>query len=651
MVLQETLTISEPQPPKKVGTLRQILSLWKTWVILFTPFVIIALPLEWNTDAGKCAYVILIMAVYWMTEAIPMAVTALIPIALMPWLGVISSKQLCANYLKDTNMLFVGGLLVAVAVEKWNLHKRIALGVLLFVGSKPKWLMFGFMATTAFLSMWLSNTATTAMMIPIAQAVLSELDAHRKNQRTSKDSDEDYCRLPTGAVVTSGGVTLGVQDTNMDLSTTTLDTNVSVVNGHTLEEGLHANQPGVQGTPMSSEEKKDNFGREKPLDPKVIATYEKEDKAFAELSKGLTLCVAYAANIGGTATLTGTGPNLILKGQVDTLYDGKAGINFSSWFIFAFPNMVISLLLAWAWLQLLFLGPKTLLPCYNRKQQDSTANQVIKREYAKLGPWAWAEVSTLIFFILLALLWFTREPDFMPGWAGFFKDGYVTDSSVAITIGVMLFMFPAYKPNILCFRSPSETSKPGPVAALLDWPTVHTKMPWNVILVLGGGFALADACKTSGLSDSIGQAFGNFADFQPWIMVLLLVTITAIFTEVTSNTATATIFLPILAKLAEVMGVNPLYLMLPVTVATSLAFMLPVATPPNAMVFAYGHMKIIDMVKAGAVMNIVCIGCLLLATNTWGTAFFHLDTFPDWALPDNTTIATTLAPVLNCSTI
>jgi sodium-dependent dicarboxylate transporter 2/3/5 len=238
----------------------------------------------------------------------------------------------------------------------------------------------------------------------------------------------------------------------------------------------------------------------------------------------------------------------------------------------------------------------------------------------------------LIFFISLAVLWLTREPEFMPGWSQLFTDGFVTDASVAVTVGLALFAFPAELPNILCFKKPD--TKAGPAPALLDWETVHKKMPWSVIIVLGGGFALADACKESGLSTVIGSSFHGLSDVPTWILVLAMIVITTGFTNVASNTATATIFLPILAELAVAIHVNPFYLMLPVTIATSLAFMLPVATPPNAMVFAYGDMKIIDMVKAGMGMNIICIGILLVAINTYGFAYFDLGTYPSWA-PSN----------------
>ncbi|ESO01619.1 hypothetical protein HELRODRAFT_157200 [Helobdella robusta] len=510
-------------------------------VLIVVPLALLPLPLSVPTPAGKCAYGIMIMAFYWMTEAIPMAVTALLPIVIFPWLSVLDTKKVCENYFKDANMLFFGGLMVAVAVEKWNLHKRIALRVLMLVGSKPCWLFFGFMSTTAFLSMWISNTATTAMMIPIAQAVLNELESHIKKAKGVK---------------------------------------------------------------------------------KNLRNDDKINRWFEEVGKGMRLSIAYAANIGGTATLTGTGPNLVLKGQLDVSGETGSGINFSSWFVFAFPNMILSLFLAWLWLMLLFLG----------------FNDVIKKEYAKLGKMSFAEAVILLLFILLALLWLTRHPEFVPGWGSLLVPfGWVTDSCVAVTVAVLLFMLPSRCPSFLRFNCRrAQNKKRGDVEinivpALLDWPTVHSNIPWNVLLLLGGGFAMAEACKESGLSQVIGQFFISLNYLPRWGLVFILSTLTAGFTEVTSNVATATIFLPILAQLATTLSINPLYLMVPVTISASFAFMLPVATPPNAIVFAYGKMKILDMMKAGIIQNVVCLLTLQLAINTWGRAYFNLDQFPDWA--------------------
>lgn len=634
---------------------KQLWAIKLSFVLVLTPIVFIPIPIIFPSPAGRCAYAILIMAFYWMTEVIPMAVTALLPVVIMPWLGIMSTKDISQNYLKDANMLFLGGLVVAVAVEKWNLHKRIALRVLMLVGSKPRWLMFGFMATTAFLSMWISNTATTAMMVPISHAVLTELGNHRrKTKAAAKQLKNGYENRACSEAINMDDSVGDKNDSNyvQPQSLTTYFTGDEVkttADYENLEDSVATPHQPPQHHQNAHDSSPDSHNHQaKPTENNIVAKkvaevadeeMDDDDRWFDNVGKGMRLSIAYAANIGGTATLTGTGPNLVLKGQVDLIYGPDTGINFSSWFVFAFPNMLISLLLAWFWLMLVYLGPKEIYNfCRRRKkgeQEEDSATEVINREYQKLGKMSFAEAAVLTHFIVLALLWLTRDPEIVPGWGTFLTPrNYVTDACVAITISVLLFMCPSKWPNYLCFRRKSEddeTSPPGPAPPILDWPTIHKQIPWNVMLLLGGGFALADACKVSGLSAIIGELFISFKAFPKWILVLILSTLTATFTEVTSNVATATIFLPILAELAKSLQINPLYLMLPVTISASFAFMLPVATPPNAIVFAYGNMRILDMMKAGIVMNTLCLLVLQLAINTWGYSYFNLHEFPAWA--------------------
>uniref|UniRef100_A0A8C5T9L1 Solute carrier family 13 member 5 n=1 Tax=Malurus cyaneus samueli TaxID=2593467 RepID=A0A8C5T9L1_9PASS len=309
------------------------------------------------------------MAVYWCTEVIPLAVTSLMPVVFFPLLGVQSSKSVCLQYLNDTNMLFVGGLIVAISVEQWNLHKRIALRVLLILGVKPALLMLGFMIVTAFLSMWISNTATTAMMVPIVQAVLDQMD--------STEYDVTMMEQATG------------------------QTNTVIE----LEEKSTAESTAVHGNGQV------------PDDPKVS----EEKNMRKRICKGMTLCVCYAASIGGTATLTGTGPNMVLKGQMNQLYPNNNDIvNFASWFGFAFPNMILMLVLAWLWLQCSFMGLnfKKSWGCgTERTAKEKAAYDVLKAEMKKLGPISYAEFNVLFMFVLLVLLWFSRHPGFVKGWA------------------------------------------------------------------------------------------------------------------------------------------------------------------------------------------------------------------------------------------
>ncbi|XP_066551695.1 Na(+)/citrate cotransporter [Amia ocellicauda] len=559
--------------------------LWKqrnAFVLFFTPFLLLPLPLVVQTKEASCAYVIILMAVYWCMETMPLAVTALLPALLFPMFGILQSKEVCMQYLKDTNMLFVGGLMVAVAVEHWNLHKRIALRVLLIVGVRPALLMLGFMGVTAFLSMWISNTATTAMMVPIVQAVLEQLNSN----------DAEMPEIHSGD----------------DSETPTKPKDDQVV-----VNGLSASEPSQHDEALERR----------------------------KMCKGMTLCVCYAASIGGTATLTGTGPNLVLKGQMNQLFPENGDvINFASWFGFAFPNMILMLTIAWLWLQFVFMGfnfRKTWGCGAEKSEKEVAAYNVIKEEHRLLGPMAFAEINVLVLFTLLIVLWFTRDPGFVPGWATFLfnKDAeYVTDATVAVFIAVLLFVIPSKKPQLCFWRSESyqtEHQSTSSAAPLLSWKVVQKKLPWNIVLLLGGGFALAKGSEESGLSKWIGNQMTPLHTIPPWAIAIILCLLIATFTECTSNVATATLFLPILASMSQSIGINPLYVMVPCTLSASFAFMLPVATPPNAIVFSYGYLKVSDMAKTGIVMNIIGIVCITLSINGWGRAMFNLDTFPAWA--------------------
>ncbi|MCI4386402.1 hypothetical protein PGIGA_G00061780 [Pangasianodon gigas] len=565
-------------------------SIWglKNGFILFcTPFLLLPLPLVIGTTVASCAYVIALMAVYWCTEVLPLAVTALLPVVLLPLFGIMDSKEVCMQYLKDTNMLFLGGLMVAVAVEHWNLHKRIALRVLLIVGVRPALLMLGFMSVTAFLSMWISNTATTAMMVPIVQAVLEQLNSTAGEEEAGAPSEREG-KLP---------------------------------------EKQADGQVQVNGLSFSTESTEEQS---------------KQTKEMLRMCKGMMLCVCYAASIGGTATLTGTGPNLVLTGQMSQLFPENPNVlNFASWFGFAFPNMIVMLLAAWLWLQLAFLGfnlRKTWGYGTAKTEKEIAAYNVICEEHRRLGPMSFGEISVLTLFCLLVILWFTRDPGFVDGWATHLFNSekeYVTDATVAVFIASLLFVLPS-KPPCMCYcRSESFDTVPQsnsePRTALLTWQVVQKKMPWNIILLLGGGFALAKGSEESGLSGWLGEQMTPLQTIPPWAIAIVVCLMIATFTECTSNVATATLFLPILASMSQSIGMNPLYVMIPCTLSASFAFMLPVATPPNAIVFSFGYLKVSDMARTGIVMNIIGILSITLAVNSWGRALFHLDTFPSWA--------------------
>ncbi|XP_044153800.1 solute carrier family 13 member 3 [Bufo gargarizans] len=571
---------------KKIWCVRKFIILFVTPVIL-CPILITLPPQE-----GKCLFVVLLMALYWCTEALPLAVTAMLPIVLFPFLGVLPSSEVCPQYFLDTNFLFLSGLLMAAAIEEWNLHRRIALKVLMLVGVQPARLILGMMITTAFLSMWLSNTASTAMMLPIANAILKSLYG------------ESFCRENT----------IKSRD------------NISV----TLQEnGLHSVPTELQLL-TDVEHKESPEKVEIPTDNH--SDMEKESEYQNRIWKAFLISIPYSASIGGTATLTGTAPNLILLGQLRSSFPGCDVINFGSWFIFAFPLMILFLILSWLWISIshgaFSLRCKSEKKPEIRLDAEAKAKEVIREDYHKLGPVIFAEKAVFVFFCLFAILLFTRDPKFIPGWASVFKPRFTSDAVTGITIAIILFFFPSEKPSISWYfdlKAPNTESRP-----LLSWKKAQESVPWNIILLLGGGFAMAKGCETSGLSSWIGSRLQPLEGLPPALAVLLITILIASFTEFASNTATIIVFLPVLSELAIRLKVNPLYLMIPGTVGCSYAFMLPVSTPPNSIAFSTGHLLVKDMAKTGVLMNLMGVLLLSLAMNTWASSLFQLGTFPDW---------------------
>lgn len=560
-------TLSDRLPSKKGwrNILNLVLSVRNLLIIVITPIILLPILLLVEGNEAKCAYCIIVMAIYWITEALPIAVTSLLPIILFPMVGLLSAKDVSNKYLNDTAMLFVGGLIVAAAIEYWNIHKRLALRVLMLVGSEPRWLMFGMMLPTWFLSMWISNTATTAMMIPIANAVLVQLKETKDIENT--DAAEDV------ELTEQNGVTI-IRD-------------------------------------------------EKTNTSKKIRVEEIESPEFLRMCKALSLGIAYAANCGGVASLTGTNPNVIMKGVADKVFQSRnatSPVTFASWIQFCLPISALVVAFIWLWLQFLFLRCRS---STNSPEQAQRVKAVIRREYKKLGPVSFAQGAVIAHFVILAVLWITRDLGGAGGWGRIFPPKTVTDSTPSILVSISLFLFPAVLPWKFSDRYHGKS-----VPALLPWKAAEKLVPWGVVLLLGGGFALAYGSQVSGLSDWLGCELSVFKDFEPWVMNLVLCFIVAAATEVTSNTAICSLMMPIMSELAMTLGVNPLYFMFPTAIATSFAFMLPVATPPNAVVFSYGYVKVADMAMAGFVINIVAVLILVLATETWGEAIFGFHTLP-----------------------
>ena len=456
------------------------------------------------------------MAIWWMTEAVPLAATALLPVVLFPLLGIMSGQEVAPLYLNHIIFLFVGGFMVALGMQRWNLHRRIALRLLLLFGGCPRCILTGFMLVTAFLSMWISNTATTMMMVPIALAIVVRME----------------------------------------------------------EQGV----------------------------------------ATGSFGTAVFLGVAYAASIGGSATLVGTPTNLSFVRILSIHFAEVPEISFATWFAFALPLACVMLVCAWGALCLVF---------GIRGRGDDIDLSVVRAQYAELGPMSFAEKVVLADFVLLALLWLSRRPiqigDWtLPGWSQFFESGgLITDGSVAMAMALILFVVPA---------------RDGARSRVMDWQTAGN-VPWHIVLLIGGGFALASGFKESGLSLWCAQQLEGMGRLHPLFLVGGLCVMMTFLTELTSNTATAEMFLPVLAALSVAVGLNPLLLMIPATLSCSCAFMLPVATPPNAIVFGTDRISMRDMARVGVGLNLIGAVMITAAIAVVGRVVLgiELGVMPDWA--------------------
>nr|MBN2276776.1 SLC13/DASS family transporter [candidate division Zixibacteria bacterium] len=468
-----------------------------------------------NPAVERTAAVAILMAVWWITEAVPLAVTALIPLVLFPILGIMSGSAIAPTYINDTIFLFIGGFMVALTMQKWNLHRRIALKIILLIGVSHGRIILGFMVATAFLSMWISNTATAMMMIPIAIAVVDKLE---ENQGEAK---------------------------------------------------------------------------------------------IRRFAVGLMIGIAYAASIGGIGTLIGTPPNLAFVRILKITFPGAPDIGFTQWIMFGFPFASVFLLIAWRLLIWLFV-PKGTAPQINK--------DIFRDEYRRLGSMNFEERAVLIAFLILALAWIFRSDIpiggfVIPGWTRIMPEkSFISDGTVAMAVALSLFLIPSRSEN---------------KGRLLDWATA-VKIPWGIVLLFGGGFALAAGFKESGLSVWLGGHLSGFSHFPAWMIVAAVCLMMTFLTELTSNTATTQMVLPILASLAVAIRVNPLLLMIPATLSASCAFMLPVATPPNAIVFGSGRVTVRQMAQSGIILNI--IGVILVTGFVFLLGRFVFGFVPD-ALP------------------
>lgn len=621
----------------------------KLILVVFIPLSLLPLPLIHPTSEACCAYVLMVTAVYWVSEAVPLGAAALVPAFLYPLFGVLKSSEVAAEYCKDTTLLLMGVICLAASIEKWNLHKRIALRMVMIAGAKPGMLVLGFMCCTVFLSMWLSNTSTTAMVMPIAEAVLQQLictglaDNHVDSE-TAEVPEEDSAVSDKEENLDKNQLELlyrnNCNDYNKQVLSTLSDTKTAEVNGLGLKP--ISNQEFIKNTNGHLPQVEIEIPNVKRVKMRRDSQY--PTKRDHMICKCLSLSITYAATIGGLITITGTSTNLIFAEQFNTRYPDAKVINFGTWFIFSFPIAIIMLVLTWLWLHFLFLGCNFRETCSLSKKRKTRREMLSERriheEYAKLGPISYPEVVTGVFFILMTLLWFTREPGFVPGWTSLFeKKGYRTDATVSVLLGFLLFLIPARRPfsSSSCCKNSDDDSESDPLAPMITWKDFQRLMPWEIVILVGGGYALAAGCKVSGLSVWIGRQLEPMSGLPPWAVTLLACLLVSAVTEFASNPATLTVFLPILSALSETLHINPLHTLIPSTMCVSFGVMLPVGNPPNAIVFSYGHVQIRDMVKAGFGVNLIGVAVVMLAITTWGAPLFNLTEFPAWALARNVT--------------
>ncbi len=485
--------------------------------LLFLVMLLAPTPAGMEVSAQRMAAVALLMATWWMCESIPIPATSLLPIALFPFMGIMHTKAATAPYASHLIFLFMGGFIIALAMQRWNLHRRIAMNIVRAVGFSPGRLIFGFMVATAALSAFVSNTATAVMMMPIGLAIIA----------------------------------------------------------HVIEEG-----------------KKEGLDKEIDFSPDKFA-----------FGLNLMLGIAYAASIGGVATLIGTPPNTVLAGYLQKTYGYE--ISFAGWMKVGVPLVVVLLPLCWLWLT------KVANPMKLKKVPGG--RDLINQELREMGSMSAGERWTATVFGLTALAWIFRKQ-----MGGLFIDPkLVTDAAIAMTGAILLFLIPVnFKKNTF----------------VMDWHWA-SKMPWGVLILFGGGLAMAGGFKATGLATWIGKQVSLLENAPILVLIIAVTTLIIFLTELTSNTATAAMVMPILSAVAVGLGQSPLLLVVPAAIAASCAFMLPVATPPNAIVFGSGYVTIPQMVRSGFGLNVLGIVLTVVFTYVLVIPVFDvvIDQVPAWA--------------------
>ncbi|MEE9430728.1 MAG: DASS family sodium-coupled anion symporter, partial [Melioribacteraceae bacterium] len=461
-------------------------------VLMFVLILLLPAPKGMSATAWHTTAVALLMAFFWITEALPLYVTALIPIVLFPILNISAINETTAPFGHPLIFLFLGGFLLAEGIQKWGLHKRIALKIIKFVGVSPKRIIAGFMLGSAFLSMWISNTATALMMLPIGLSVISVI---KSSKGLSEKNQRDF-------------------------------------------------------------------------------------------SIALLLSIAYSCSIGGIATLIGTPPNALMSAFMNETY--QVDISFAKWMLIGLPFTLITLPITY------LLLTRVIFKLNIKLDFDKS---IIENEIKNIGKISKEERYVQVVFLLIAVLWIARPlvSKLIPG---------ISDASIAILGALILFIIPSTKNSFI-----------------LEWKDAQ-KIAWGILILFGGGLSLAQGIKNSGLAEWIANAILSSGEIPIVVLVLILTTSIIFLTELTSNLATTAAFLPIIASIGVGMGINPLQLVVPATIAASCAFMLPVATPPNAIIFSSNEVTIKDMTRAGILLNVIFVVMIVLLTNTFGGVVF-----------------------------
>lgn len=544
---------------------------WKSLFVLIYPIALIPVFVFNNTPQLRCLYVVLLMAGYWVFEALPLPVTSLIPMVLFPLMGILDSDKTSLCYLKETNMMFVGGLIIAIAVEHCNLHRRVALHVIKLVGCSPRKLNLGLITVTMFVSMWISNTAATAMMIPIIEATLKELEAQGIGNMYEQNDFDD----------------LAIVDQT----------------------------------------------KPKPSPPRTMG--ELEARRPTKTTMCYFISTAYAASIGGNGCIVGSGTNLTFKGIYETAFPDSPGVEFAKWMMINVPMMLLMMYLSLAWLQFWFMGLFRPKSADAKKikvgtQGELVARKLISQKIDEMGPMSFHEASVAACFLLSVLLWFFRKPQFITGWAELITQHKVKDATAALIVVLLFFIIPA-KPDFINVFSRDDSRRPtAPSPALLTWKVVQQKLPWGLIFLLGGGFALAEGSKASGMNHLIVEYLNSVTTLPRGAILVVSCLLACLLTQFSSNIAVCNVLLPVLAEISSIAKIHPMFLMMPTALSCSFAYYLPVSTPPNAIAAAPCSMPSSEMAKAGAGVAVISLLVLLIVFPLLAPVVWDMS-FPEWA--------------------